>query len=37
VGILHLLTVGVPGSGGYGGSGSGRNQATFLAEAGVLF
>ena len=36
-GLLHLITVGVPGSAGYGSSGSGRNQATFLAEAGVLF
>ena len=37
VGFLHLITVGVPGSVGYGSSGGGRNQATFLAEAGVLF
>ena len=37
VGLLHLITVGVPGSVGYGSSGGGRNQATFLAEAGVLF
>ena len=36
-GLLHLITVGVPGSAGYGSSGGGRNQATFLAEAGVLF
>jgi hypothetical protein len=36
-GLLHLITVGVPGSVGYGSSGGGRNQATFLAEAGVLF
>jgi putative OmpL-like beta-barrel porin-2 len=37
VGLLHLITVGAPGSVGYSSSGSGRNQATFLAEAGVLF
>jgi hypothetical protein len=37
VGVLHLITVGVPGSVGYGSSSTGRNQATFLAEAGVLF
>jgi hypothetical protein len=37
VGVLHLITVGVPGSAGYGSSSTGRNQATFLAEAGVLF
>ena len=37
VGLLHLTTVGVPGSVGYGSSESGRNQATFLAEVGVLF
>ena len=36
-GWLHLTRVGVPGSVGYGSSGTGRNQATFLAEAGVLF
>lgn len=36
-GLIHLITVGVPGSAGYGSSGDGRNQATFLAEAGVLF
>jgi hypothetical protein len=36
-GLLHLITVGAPGSVGYGSSGGGRNQATFLAEAGVLF
>lgn len=36
-GLLHLITVGVPGSVGYGSSGNGRNQATFLAEVGVLF
>ena len=37
VGALHLITVGAPGSVGYGSSGTGRNQAIFLAEAGVLF
>jgi hypothetical protein len=37
VGLLHLITVGTPGSVGYGSSGTGRNQATFLAEAGILF
>ncbi len=37
VGLLHLINVGTPGSVGYGSSGTGRNQATFLAEAGVLF
>lgn len=37
VGLLHLTTLGVPGSVGFGSSGSGRNQATFLAEAGILF
>ena len=36
-GLLHLTTVGTPGSVGYGSSGSDRNQATFLAEIGVLF
>ena len=36
-GLLHLSTVGTPGSVGYGSSGSDRNQATFLAEVGVLF
>ena len=36
-GLLHLTTVGAPGSVGYGSSGTGRNQATFLAEVGVLF
>jgi len=37
VGVLHLTTVGFPGSVGYGSSGTDRNQATFLAEVGVLF
>jgi hypothetical protein len=37
VGLLHLTTVGASGAVGYGSSGTGRNQATFLAEAGVLF
>jgi hypothetical protein len=37
VGLLHLTTVGVPGSPGYGASGTSRNQATALIEAGVLF
>ncbi|HUB45558.1 MAG TPA: outer membrane beta-barrel protein [Acetobacteraceae bacterium] len=37
VGALHLITVGTPGSSGYGSSGTGRNQAIFLVEAGVLF
>lgn len=37
VGLLHLINVGIPGSVGYGSGGTGRNQATFLAEAGVLF
>jgi hypothetical protein len=36
-GVLHLTKVGAPGSVGYTSSGTGRNQATFLAEAGVLF
>jgi Putative beta-barrel porin-2, OmpL-like. bbp2 len=37
VGLLHLITVGSPGSVGYGSAGRDRNQATFLVEAGVLF
>ncbi len=37
VGLLHLTTVGVPGSAGYGASGTSRNQATAVIEAGVLF
>jgi len=37
VGLLHLTNIGAPNSVGYGSSGSGRNQATFLAEAGMLF
>ncbi len=36
-GLLHLTAIGTPGSVGYGSSGSDRNQATFLAEVGVLF
>jgi hypothetical protein len=36
-GVLHLSTVGRPGSVGYGSSGDGRNQAVFLTEVGVLF
>jgi hypothetical protein len=36
-GFVHLTRVGTPGSVAYGSSGTGRNQATFLAEAGVLF
>ena len=36
-GVLHLTTVGASGSVGYGSSETGRNQATFLAEIGVLF
>jgi hypothetical protein len=37
MGLLHLTNVGIPGSSGYGSSGTRRNQATFLIEAGVLF
>jgi hypothetical protein len=37
VGVIHLTSVGVPGSIAYGSSGRNRNQATFLLEAGVLF
>ena len=37
VGVLHLITVGTPGSVAYGSSGTRRSQATILAEAGVLF
>ena len=37
VGGSHLTTICAPGSVGYTSSGTGRNQATFLAEAGVLF
>ncbi len=37
IGLLHLTNLGIPGSVGYGSSGSGRNQATFLIETGVLF
>jgi hypothetical protein len=37
IGLLHLTKLGVPGSTGYGSSGTGRNQATFLMEVGVLF
>jgi hypothetical protein len=37
VGLLHLTTLGVPGSVGYGTNGTSRNQATALVEAGVLF
>ena len=37
VGLLHLTSVGVPGSVGFDSSGSGHNQATFLVEAGILF
>ena len=36
-GWLHLTKIGAPGSAGYGSSGTGRNQAIFLAETGVLF
>ncbi len=36
-GLLHLTSIGTPGSVGYGSSASDRNQATFLAEVGVLF
>jgi hypothetical protein len=37
VGLRHLTNLGIPGSDGYGSSATGRNQATFLIEAGVLF
>jgi hypothetical protein len=37
LGLLHLTTVGNSGSAGFGSSGNGRNQATFLAEVGILF
>jgi hypothetical protein len=37
IGLRHLTNVGIAGSSGYGSSGTGRNQATFLLEAGVLF
>jgi hypothetical protein len=36
-GVLHLLTIGTPGSSGYNSTGAGRNQASFLVEVGVLF
>ncbi len=37
LGLLHLTKVGYAGSTGYGANGTGRNQATFVVEAGVLF
>lgn len=37
VGLLHLTKIGYSGSSGYGSSGTGRNQADFLVEAGLLF
>jgi Putative beta-barrel porin-2, OmpL-like. bbp2 len=37
VGALHLISIGTPGSAGYGSSASGRNQAIALAEIGVVF
>ncbi len=37
VGLLHLTKVDTSGSVAYGSSGNERNQATSLAEAGVLF
>ncbi|MGH7043551.1 MAG: outer membrane beta-barrel protein [Acetobacteraceae bacterium] len=37
LGVIHLTTIGTPGSSGYGSTAAGRNQATFLIEAGVLF
>jgi len=37
LGVLHLTRIGTSGSAGYGDSASGRNQATALLEAGVLF
>ncbi len=37
VGLIHLTNLGTPGSSGYGSSMTGRNQADFLLEAGVLF
>jgi hypothetical protein len=37
VGLIHLTNVGIPGSVAYGGSGTERNQASFVVEAGVLF
>ena len=37
IGLLHLTNLGVPGSVGYGASGTSRNQATALLEAGILF
>ncbi len=37
IGWLHLTKVGNPGSIAYGSSGGEHNQATILAEVGVLF
>jgi hypothetical protein len=37
VGVIHLTSVGIPGSIAYGSSGRERNQATFVLEAGALF
>lgn len=37
VGLIHLTTIGTPGSSGYGSGMTGRNQADFLLETGVLF
>jgi len=37
VGVIHLTSVGTPGSVAYGSSGKDRNQATFLLEVGALF
>lgn len=36
-GMIHLTGVGAPGSVAYGGSGTERNQATFVVEVGALF
>jgi hypothetical protein len=36
-GVIHLTSVGAPGSIAYGSGGRDRNQATFLLETGVLF
>ncbi|WP_287992341.1 outer membrane beta-barrel protein, partial [Acidiphilium sp.] len=37
LGLLHLSKISNNGSTGYGANGTGRNQATFVVEAGVLF
>ena len=36
-GVIHLISIGAPGSAGYGSDSNGRNQATLLVETGVLF